>query len=132
MSSKSTEIYRHSNCCMCNAWIAMRTPGQRIKWARENAGYFKQTEFAKLCGLSQGTLSEIEKGETKLPNAEAELIMCELTGVTLRLIIYGEDGEINIPTKQEQELLTKLRAMDEKSRQAMLDMASAIPPANKK
>ena len=44
--------------------------------------------------------------------------MCELTVVTLRWIIYGEDGEINIPTKQEQELLTKLRAMDEKSRQA--------------
>jgi len=110
----------------------MQTPGQRIKWARENAGYFKQTEFAKLCSLSQASLSEIEKGETKLPNAEAALIMCELTGVTLRWIIYGEDGEINIPTKQEQELLTKLRAMDDKSRQALLDMARAIPPANKK
>jgi len=132
MSSEREEIYRHSNCCICNARIAMQTPGQRIKWARENAGYFKQTEFAKLCGLSQASLSEIEKGETKLPNAEAALIMCELTGVTLRWIIYGEDGEINIPTKQEQELLTKLRAMDDKSRQALLDMARAIPPANKK
>ncbi len=60
------------------------------------------------------------------------LIMCELTGVTLRWIIYGEDGEINIQTKQEQELLTNIRAMDDKSRQALLDMARAIPPANKK
>lgn len=117
---------------MCDAMLAMQTPGQRIKWARERAGYLKQTEFAKLCGLSQGTLSEIEKGETKLPNAEAALIMCELTGVTLRWIIYGEDGEINIPTKQEQELLTKLRAMDEKSRTALLEMAKAIPASKEK
>jgi len=55
--------------------------------------------------------------------------MCELTGVTLRWIIYGEDGEISIPTKEEQELLSKLRSMDEKSRAALIAMARAIPPS---
>lgn len=129
VSSANEILFRHSDCHKCNATSAMQTPGQRIKLARERAGYFNQGEFAKLCGLRQSTLSEIESGETKLPNAKAALTMCELLGVTLRWIIYGEDGEINIPTKQEQELLNKLRAMDDKSRNALLEMARAIPPA---
>jgi DNA-binding XRE family transcriptional regulator len=106
----------------------MQTPGKRIKQARENAVYLNQGEFAKLIGIRQSTLSEIESGETQLPNAKAALIMCELTGVTLRWIIYGEEGEISIPTKQEQELLSQLRSMDEKSRSALIEMAKAIPP----
>jgi hypothetical protein len=53
--------------------------------------------------------------------------MCELTGVTLRWIIYGEDGEISIPTKQEQELLSRLRSMDDKARNALIEMANAMP-----
>ena len=105
----------------------MQTPGQRIKFARERAGYLNQGEFAKLIGIRQSTLSEIESGETKLPNAQAALIMCELTGVTLRWIIYGEDGEINIPTKQEQELLNRLRNMDDKAKNALIEMANAMP-----
>ena len=105
----------------------MQTPGQRIKLARERAGYFNQGEFAKLVGLRQSTLSEIETGETKLPNAKAALMMCELTGVSLRWIIYGEDGEITIPTKEEQELLNKLRSVDDHAKAALMEMAKALP-----
>lgn len=127
-SSEKHKIYRHSDCVMCHSLYAMQTTGQRIKQAREAAGYMNQGEFAKLCGIKQSTLSEIEGGDTKLPNAKAALIMCELTGVTLRWIIYGEDGEINIPTKDEQVLLTRLRSMDEKQRELVLKMARAIQP----
>ena len=110
----------------------MQTPGQRIKLARENAGYLNQGEFAKLVGLKQSTLSEIESGETKLPNAKAALLMCELTGVTLRWIIYGDDGEINIQTKQEQELLTKLRAMDDQAKAAFFEIVKTLPAKQKR
>ena len=126
-SNNKMKNFRHSDCAMCNPCKAMQTPGQRIKIARESAGYFNQGEFAKLIGIRQSTLSEIESGETKLPNAKACLLMCELTGVTLRWIIYGEDGEISIPTKQEQELLSRLRSMDDKARNALIEMANAMP-----
>ena len=89
MSSSVLAIYRNVESATCDHRSAMQTPGQRIKLARERAGYFNQGEFAKLVGLKQSTLSEIESGETKLPNAKAAFKMCERTVVTLRWIIYG-------------------------------------------
>ena len=39
--------------------------------------------------------------------------MAEVLKVTQAWIITGEDGEITIPTPQEQELLTKFRELDD-------------------
>jgi len=105
--------------------MTMQTPGQRIRTAREDAGY-QQGEFAKLIGIKQITLSEIESGETKLPSAEVALKMTELLGRSLQWIVFGDDGKLETPSDKEEELLTLTRQMDEKSVDALVATAKAL------
>ena len=88
----------------------MQTPGQRIRSAREDAG-FNQGEFAKLIDCSQSTLSEIETGESKLPSAKVLQRMTEILKKSARWIVYGDDGEVQTPTHEEQEMLSAFRRL---------------------
>lgn len=108
----------------------MQTPGQRIRSAREVAGY-NQGEFAKLVGIAQGTLSEIETGESKLPSAPVLIAMCELLRKTPRWILYGEDGDIEIPSPEESNLLDAFRSMTDEAKAAMVATANALRKQSK-
>ena len=90
----------------------MNTPGERIRKRRKELN-LRQGEFAKLAGVAQSTLSDIERGDSKLPSAAVLMRMAEVLKVTQAWIITGKDGEIAIPTPQEQELLTKFRELDD-------------------
>lgn len=104
----------------------MQTPGQRIRYARELAGYRNQGEFAKLVGLSQAALSEIETGETKLPSLPVALRMSTLLKKSLSWIVAGKDDVLEYPTEAEQELLNMVRAMDAESITALVTLAKAL------
>jgi transcriptional regulator with XRE-family HTH domain len=111
--------YRHSECDTWDNAQTMQTPGQRIRSARELAGY-RQGEFARLIGCAQSTLSEIETGESKLPSAGLLSKMVELLGKSERWIIYGEDGEVQKPTPEETDLLNAFRSLPDDVRQNLV------------
>ena len=94
----------------------MQTVGQRIRAAREAAGFVRQGDFAKAVGIAQSTLSEIENGDTKIPSGKVLDRMAELLGKSPRWIIYGEDGEVDTPTPEEQEVLTHWRMLDDEAK----------------
>jgi transcriptional regulator with XRE-family HTH domain len=97
----------------------MQTVGQRIRAARELAGYTRQGDFAKAVGCSQSTLSEIESGDTKIPSGKVLQKMAEVLGKTERWIIYGEDGAVETPTAEEQDILSDLRALPDDVRRSL-------------
>lgn len=103
----------------------MQTDGQRIRAARELAGY-NQGEFAKAIGCSQSTLYEIESGETKLPSAKHMQKIMEVLGKSERWIIYGEDGDIQTPTSEEQAMLSAFRSLPVDVQQSLADTIKTL------
>jgi transcriptional regulator with XRE-family HTH domain len=120
-------IYRHSEGRVVDNAQTMQTPGQRIRNARELAG-FNQGEFAKAVGCSQSTLSEIEKGDTKLPSARVLQKMTEVLGKSARWIVYGDEGELLIPTPDEQEILTAFRQLTPDTQQHLAQTIKSLAP----
>jgi transcriptional regulator with XRE-family HTH domain len=108
-----------------SATLGGMTPGQRIRAKRKEFG-FRQGEFAELVGIAQSTLSDIERGETLLPEAPNLLKIAELLKVSQAWIITGEDGELRIPTKEEMELLNQFRELDESKRKALLALLASM------
>ena len=86
------------------------TAGKRIKQRRIELGY-KQGQFARLVGMSQSALSEIERGESKLPNANNMKKICEGVQVSDAWILTGKDGELRYPTDTENTVLEALRKL---------------------
>ncbi len=103
----------------------MKTPGQRVRERREALGY-KLEAFAKKVGIANSTLSEFETGESKLPSLEVALKMSQLLGVSVRWIVFGDEGEMLIPTKEEEELLSVLRDLPSETRAAVFTTAKAL------
>jgi transcriptional regulator with XRE-family HTH domain len=123
-------LYRHSESKIADNAQTMQTPGQRIKSAYERAGY-NQGEFAKLVGCSQSTLSEIETGESKLPSAKVLLKMTEVLCKSARWIVYGEDGDVQTPTKEEQQMLTAFRNLPLDAQRSLAETIKTLASTNK-
>lgn len=102
------------------------SPGQRIKRRRIELGYTNQGAFAKLIGMGQSTLSEIERGESKLPNAENLKKICETLNVTDAWVLYGTEGALRYPTEEESEILNDLRAIPTNERAAIYQVIKAL------
>ena len=122
---KSLTRFRHSERHNTDN-ARMQTVGQRIKAARELAGFDRQGDFAKAIGCSQSTLSEIENGDTKLPSAKVLQKMAEVLGKSERWIIYGEDGEVQTPTPEEQEILSALRELPPDVRRTLAETIKTL------
>lgn len=98
--------------------------GERIKAARTDAGYDQQ-EFAKLVGMSQSALSEVESGRSKEPRASAFMRMVRLLQVSPRWLAEGK-GPMRDHNDDERELIEVFRGIDEKSRRLLLASARAL------
>lgn len=61
--------------------IIMRTFGQRLREARENAGYKSAQQFAGVLDLEPHTYRKYERGQAE-PNFDTLTRMCELLGIT--------------------------------------------------
>jgi len=122
-------VFRHSEATIIDNARTMQTVGQRIERAYEDAGY-SQGEFAKLVGISQSTLSEIVTGETKLPSAKALLRMAEVLGKSERWIVYGEDGSLERPTPQEQDLLSAYRKLPPETQEHLAATIKSLVGSN--
>lgn len=68
--------------------------GARIRDYRQRKG-LKVADFAKLIGISQGSLSDIENGKTK-PSADTLASIIRNTDIDSKWLMIGE-GDISIP-----------------------------------
>ncbi|MBA2689638.1 MAG: helix-turn-helix transcriptional regulator [Burkholderiales bacterium] len=65
------------------------TIGSRIKEVRKERG-LSQVELANLAGVKQSSISELERGESKQPNAANLLKISRLLGVSPDWLIHGK------------------------------------------
>lgn len=88
-----------------------RTAGQRIKAKRLALG-LKQIPLAKAAGITQGTLSAIEKGHTKALYGATLVGLTEGLGVSPEWIQTGIDRPAAVPDAEFRDLLGKLDLSD--------------------
>ena len=79
-----------------------------------------QGGFARMVGMAQSTLSELERGDSKLPNAENMIKIAKVLGVTQAWIVTGKEGELEVLTEEEERLFAKMRKMSDRKRAAIL------------
>lgn len=103
----------------------MDSPGSRIRRARKALG-LSQTDLAKCLGVSSSTLSELEGGQSKLPSLEVGYRMAEILQVPLKWIVFGDNGEHEIATPMEAQLLAIVRELPEDAKAAILATAKAL------
>lgn len=108
-----------------NAQMQTLTIGQRIRLAREAAG-LQQGELSKLLDIKQASLSDLETGESKAPSAKVLVRMSEVLKVSPRWIVFGDDGELSVPSPQEHQLLDLFRQLSADQQNAMLGTLSAL------
>jgi transcriptional regulator with XRE-family HTH domain len=106
-----------------------KTFGERLRLAREERGYRRrQGEFAKLLGIRQPSLSELESGESKEPSGPVLLKAAELLGIDPWLLLTGkpraDQEEQQPPDPIEAQLLLFFRGMAEDRREDLILLAS--------
>lgn len=98
--------------------------GRRVRAARREAG-MTQVQLAAAIGITQGSLSAIERGNSKSPAAETLLRLSEATRCRPEWIMRGagtmRQAEGAVEQSTEHELLTLWRSLPEARRQAVLD-----------
>jgi transcriptional regulator with XRE-family HTH domain len=101
------------------------TSGQRIKERREFLK-LRQGELAKLAGISQSTLSELESGESKMPSAKALMGLSKALNVTQAWIITGKDGEVDVLSEDEETLILQTRKLTLEQRRAVYQIIKTM------
>ena len=103
----------------------LSTPGERIKQRRTQLG-MSQGALARLVGMAQSTLSEIERGDTKLPSADNLMRIAKVLGVTQAWIVTGKEGELEILTEEEEKVFSRLRKMTTGQRAAFFTLIDSF------
>ncbi len=65
--------------------------GDRLRKARESAGYYNAVDFAPLVDISRDTLRKYERNEVR-PRRHVLIAWAELCGVTYDALVGGDDG----------------------------------------
>jgi repressor LexA len=103
----------------------MLLPGQRIKSRRLELG-IKQTELAVRLGMAQSSLSELENGESVMPNSEHLLKLARILGVSQSWILTGKDGEVEVLDQEEQQHAMNMRTLTAEQKRAIYGMVEAF------
>jgi transcriptional regulator with XRE-family HTH domain len=106
----------------------MQTPGSRIKQKREEAG-FNQVRFARLIGISQSTLSDIEKGVTKMPSATVLHQIAKHLNVSPAWIMTGKEGQLETLAPAEADLVISVRTLTAEQQRAVYELVNSMKPA---
>ena len=102
------------------------TAGQRIKRRRIELGYNNQSEFCKRFGIAQSTLSELERGESKLPSAKHMDLLTNALKVSDTWILYGHDGELKYPSSDDTNILNALNSLTVEQKRAVYDIVMGL------
>ena len=65
--------------------------GDRLRKAREHAGYYNVVDFAPLVDLSRDTIRKYERNETR-PRRHVLVAWAEVCGITYDTLIGNDDG----------------------------------------
>jgi transcriptional regulator with XRE-family HTH domain len=103
------------------------TVGQRIRNAREQK-HMSQRKLADAAGMSQPSLSDIEAGHTKHPNAAHLLKIAAALEVDPLWLLTGEGSPEKPPTATDAEMMDVFSQLDENAKRAILAAAKAIKP----
>lgn len=105
----------------------MKMPGTRIRALRKAKGW-SQAKLAKLVGLSQASLSELETGESRIPSGEALLALAKHLETDAEFILAGRVSPVSEPVHdmEEVELLKLWRELDPGHRSAVMATARAL------
>jgi transcriptional regulator with XRE-family HTH domain len=105
------------------------TPGQRIKAVRDERE-LSQAQLAKSAGITQPSLSDIERGETKGEGLKAKTLLgiARALGLTTRWILTGKGEKYadKALSEQEESLLGLFESLSGSNRSAVLATALAL------
>ena len=96
----------------------MENIGKRIKQKRKELGY-KQTEISEKTGLSQGAISEIEKGKY-IPNGLILLTLSDLFCCSVDWLLKGNEIQ-NQNSKETSDLITKFDKLTNEQKKEILN-----------
>jgi transcriptional regulator with XRE-family HTH domain len=101
--------------------------GKRIKGLRKTMG-LTQPELAKLAGIQQGSLSELETGETKRPRGDTLVRIAKALQVDPDWLITGTGSPARAlqPDPEQQELLSLWSDLADANRHAVIATARAL------
>lgn len=104
-----------------------KMPGSRIRALRKAKGW-SQVKLAKLVGISQASLSELETGDSHTPSGNALLSLAKHLETDPEFILTGRASPVSEPVKdmEEVELLKLWRELDSGHRSAVLATARAL------
>ena len=107
----------------------MRTIGERVKYLRERRG-LTQVQLAQQVGISQGSLSLIERNKTEVPAGSTLASLCKVLRTTPDFLIAGAGDPDSIESAmQEHELVFLWRELPEEARRLVLENAHAVKRA---
>lgn len=110
----------------------MTTIGERVRALRKKRGY-SQVELATLAGITQGSLSLIERNETAIPAGDTVAGLCRALRTTPDFLIAGGGDPDSIESAmQEHELVFLWRSMPPEARKLIIENATATARAFKK
>ena len=109
----------------------MGTIGSRVRLLRKKHGY-SQVELAGLAGITQGSLSLIERNETAIPAGDTVAGLCKALKTTPDFLIAGGGDPDSIESAmQEHELVFLWRSMGDDARRLVLENAHSVRRAFK-
>lgn len=110
----------------------MTTIGERVRALRKKRGYSQQ-ELAGLAGITQGSLSLIERNETAIPAGDTVAGLCKALRTTPDFLIAGGGDPDSIESAiQEHELVYLWRSLPPQARTLAMENATATAKAFKR
>ena len=102
--------------------------GTRLRAERKAAGLTQQA-LAAVAGIAQGTLSDIERGESCAPSSPVMDAICRYLNLRPQWLLTGHGEKyVSNTSEQEQDVLDLFRAMPPHQQQAWLQVGRAMLP----
>lgn len=102
------------------------TIGERIKQIRKNKMQMSQSEFAVAIGVSQGTLSDIEKNKGN-PSVDTVISASRYSGISTDWILVGNESALQLtPDSDLQKLIEAYDRLDKDKRHILIANAAFL------
>ena len=96
----------------------MDSPGLRIRAKRKELN-LSQTQLARLVGISQSSLCELELGDSKMPSAQVLHDLARELHISPMWIMTGHDGAVETLSKEEEQIIQRMRGLNAEQKLAV-------------
>ncbi len=104
--------------------------GERLRAARKQSR-IRQEELAEAIGVSQGYISDLERGQTKNPGMDIVIKLAEKLNISPGFLAFGF-SELDLLDKEAVKVALRFNALTEEERHAFLTLLRAIEQKRKK